>query len=49
MEDDAEIHENLDEKAENLQRLHEFFDVVILGYSKSFLINVDKCSSFVQY
>ena len=34
MEDDAEIHENLDEKAENLQRLHEFFDVVILGYSK---------------
>ncbi|EMO4451705.1 glycosyltransferase family 25 protein [Klebsiella michiganensis] len=34
MEDDAEIHESLDEKAETLSRLHEFFDVIILGYSK---------------
>ena len=34
MEDDAEIHENLDEKAETLLQLHDFFDVIILGYSK---------------
>ncbi|HBS6040826.1 TPA: glycosyltransferase family 25 protein [Klebsiella aerogenes] len=34
MEDDAEIHDNLDEKDETLLQLHKFFDVIILGYSK---------------
>ncbi|CAH6034980.1 hypothetical protein AN2363V1_1725, partial [Klebsiella oxytoca] len=34
MEDDAELHENLDDKTESLLRLHEVFDVIILGYSK---------------